>query len=232
MKTSSLINSHNRGQNGFGTTEKIVTLFGSSQENPYLVYLYWFDSELTEKNPVSWEIVFLGGDCCWNNQWQLFNITTLWGANCSWGKGESAWKPKRKIVCVCVHTQPCPTLCDTMDYSLPDSSVCRTFQARILEWVAISFGDTMFTGASKSSDMTLGIQRATGMYRNTYTQKDLRRHSYFTSGWPTWKWMPRQSCKPLAGWSTEDMPNIQSRQPFNRGYEAYWLKYFKGISNH
>ena len=34
-------------------------------------------------------------------------------------------------------TQLCPTLCDPMDCSLPDSSVHGTLQARILEWVAI-----------------------------------------------------------------------------------------------
>ena len=36
-------------------------------------------------------------------------------------------------------TQSCPTLCDPMDCSPPGSSVHGTFQARILEWVAISF---------------------------------------------------------------------------------------------
>ena len=35
--------------------------------------------------------------------------------------------------------QLCPILFDTMDYSLPGSSVNRILQARILEWVAISF---------------------------------------------------------------------------------------------
>ena len=33
--------------------------------------------------------------------------------------------------------QSCPTLCNTMDYSLPGSSVHGILQARILEWVAI-----------------------------------------------------------------------------------------------
>ena len=42
------------------------------------------------------------------------------------------------------HTQLCPTLCDPMDYSPPGSSVHGTFQARILEWVAISFSRTLF----------------------------------------------------------------------------------------
>ena len=36
-------------------------------------------------------------------------------------------------------TQSCPTLCDPMDCSPPGSSVCGILQARILEWVAISF---------------------------------------------------------------------------------------------
>ena len=36
-------------------------------------------------------------------------------------------------------TQSCPTLCDPMDCSPPGSSVHRILQARIVEWVAISF---------------------------------------------------------------------------------------------
>ena len=44
------------------------------------------------------------------------------------------------MLCVCVLvTQSCLTLCDPMDYSLPGSSVHEILQARILEWVAISF---------------------------------------------------------------------------------------------
>ena len=42
--------------------------------------------------------------------------------------------------CVCAKLlQLCPTLCDPVDHSLPGSSVYRILQARILEWVAISF---------------------------------------------------------------------------------------------
>ena len=40
-------------------------------------------------------------------------------------------------VCVCVRVCLCPTLCNHMDWSLPDSSVPGILQARIL-WVAIS----------------------------------------------------------------------------------------------
>ena len=43
---------------------------------------------------------------------------------------------------VCYHSvvaQSCPTLCNPMDCSLPGSSIHGIHQARILEWVVISF---------------------------------------------------------------------------------------------
>ena len=44
------------------------------------------------------------------------------------------------ILCVYVWVvQSCQTLCDPTDYSSPDSSVHGILQARILEWVAVSF---------------------------------------------------------------------------------------------
>ena len=42
-----------------------------------------------------------------------------------------------KFSCVCA--QSCPTTCDSKDYSPPGSFIHLTSQARILEWVAISF---------------------------------------------------------------------------------------------
>ena len=41
-------------------------------------------------------------------------------------------------VYMCLVTQSCPTLCRLMGCSLPDSSFHGIFQARIIEWVAIS----------------------------------------------------------------------------------------------
>ena len=38
-----------------------------------------------------------------------------------------------------VHAQLCLILCNPMNYSLPGSSIHEIFQARVLEWVAISF---------------------------------------------------------------------------------------------
>ena len=53
-------------------------------------------------------------------------------------------------VCVCLVTQSCPILWDPMDCSLPGSSVQGISQARILEWVAISF----FRGCTRPRDGT------------------------------------------------------------------------------
>ena len=46
--------------------------------------------------------------------------------------------------------QSCPTLCDPTDCSLPSSSSYGIFQARVLEWVAISFS----RGSSRPRDRT------------------------------------------------------------------------------
>ena len=48
--------------------------------------------------------------------------------------------------------QACPTLCGPMDCRLPGSSVHGIFQARILEWGAISSS----RGSSQPRDRTLG----------------------------------------------------------------------------
>ena len=49
-------------------------------------------------------------------------------------------------MCVRVRAQTCPTLGDPMDCSLPGSSARGIFQAKILEWVSISYsrGDSRF----------------------------------------------------------------------------------------
>ena len=43
-----------------------------------------------------------------------------------------------------IGSQSCLTLCDPMDCSLPGSSVHGILQARILEWVTISFSKRIF----------------------------------------------------------------------------------------
>ena len=49
-------------------------------------------------------------------------------------------------------TQLCLTLRDSMDCSLPGSSVHGIFQARVLEWVAIAFSN----GPTKGHLLTTG----------------------------------------------------------------------------
>ena len=52
--------------------------------------------------------------------------------------------------CCCLVTESCLTLCDPMDCCLPGSSICGISQARILEWVTISFSRR----SSQSRDQT------------------------------------------------------------------------------
>ena len=58
----------------------------------------------------------------------LTNYLSLWASHVSAGNNS-----------VSEVAQLCPTLCGHVDYSLPGFSVHGIFQARILEWVAISF---------------------------------------------------------------------------------------------
>ena len=52
--------------------------------------------------------------------------------------------------CVCMCVQSCPILCEPMDYCPQSSSVHGILQARILEWIAISFS----RGSSQARDRT------------------------------------------------------------------------------
>ena len=63
----------------------------------------------------------------------------MWPWNCSYSFGTSNTKVWQKNEKVKVKVKSRLTLCDLMDYSPPGSSVHGIFQARILEWVAISF---------------------------------------------------------------------------------------------
>ena len=68
-----------------------------------------------------------------------------------------------------VVTQSCPTLCDPMDYSPPGSTVHEIFQARILEWVAISFS----RGSSQPRDWTQVSCTAGRFFTDGATRKAL-----------------------------------------------------------
>ena len=67
----------------------------------------------------------------------------------SWRKGRHEFHPMgMRLDPVCVGAQSCLTLCNPMDCSAPGLSTHGIFQARILEWVAISFS----RGQSRSRD--------------------------------------------------------------------------------
>ena len=66
----------------------------------------------------------------------------------TWIKGLT--KIKNHLVKESEVAQSCPTLCDSMDCSLPGFSFHGIFQARVPEWVAISFP----RGSSQPRDRT------------------------------------------------------------------------------
>ena len=49
------------------------------------------------------------------------------------------WRYDLTAVAAATSLQSCPTLCNPIDGSIPGSSILVILQARILEWVAISF---------------------------------------------------------------------------------------------
>ena len=68
-----------------------------------------------------------------------------------------------------VFTQSRPTLCDPMDCRPPGSSVHGTLQARILEWVAISFS----RGSSRARDQTRLSRTADRLFTHWVTRETI-----------------------------------------------------------
>ena len=64
-------------------------------------------------------------------------------------------------------TQSCLTLCDLMDCSLPSSSIHGIFQARVPEWVAISFS----RGSSRLRDQTR-VSRIAGRWVTIWATRE------------------------------------------------------------
>ena len=78
----------------------------------------------------------------WINNIRNQNLGTSY-AHCYCG---IKWKTQ-KYLCVCVHTHLYLTLPDSMDCSLPNSSVRRIFSVEILEWVpTFSSGGSFWPG--------------------------------------------------------------------------------------
>ena len=100
--------------------------------------------------------------------WSLLKVVTIWQEKEDLRKSnhktfiQKKWQQKvsKKVVikllssthcCYCLVAKSCLTLCHPVECSLPGSSAHRILQARILEWVAISF----FRGSSWPRNQTL-----------------------------------------------------------------------------
>ena len=107
--------------------------------------------------------------------------------------------------------QSCPTLCDPMDCSLSGSSVHGIFQARVLEWIAISF--------SRGSFQPRG-----------WTQISCIAGRRFTI-WATREWHnaaslpPKKSSFHLSPYNWSPLPFCSSPNPFPSGkhYSVLWI---------
>jgi len=90
-----------------------------------------------------------------------------------------------------MHAQSCLTLCDPMDHILPDSSVHGIFQARTLEWVALSHSK----GSSWPRDWT-HVSQVSCIGRWTFTTgatweasiKQKLHKTSLTILWKLWSW--------------------------------------------
>ena len=69
----------------------------------------------------------------WQNQYNIVKFKKKTGVGCHFFLQCMKVKSEREVAL------SCPTLSDHVDYSLPGSSVHGCFQARVLEWVTITF---------------------------------------------------------------------------------------------
>ena len=92
-----------------------------------------------------------------------------------------------KQLCVCSVTQSCLSLCELMDCSPPASSTYEIFQARILEWVAISIpGDLSDLGIEPTSPVSPAL--AGGFFTTEPPRKPYRKE------------LPGPKCRSCWGW--------------------------------
>ena len=90
----------------------------------------WFLCQIFSSRVTPAALLF-GSRCCQHHSPSLLEALPKW----FWYQFES----QALVLSASEVAQPCPTLCDPMDSSLPGSSVHGIFQARVLEWGAIAF---------------------------------------------------------------------------------------------
>ena len=92
-------------------------------------------------------------------------------------------------ICCCWVAQPCPTLCNPMECSLSASSVHGISQARMLEWLAISFSRE----SSPTQGSNLHLLHCTWILYCWATREALLNvvSFFYKSVLPTELWIPR-----------------------------------------
>ena len=89
----------------------------------------------------------------------------------------------------CLVSKSCLTLCNPMDYSLSDFSVHGISQARILEWVAISFSRGSFQLRNRT-----GVSCIAGRFFTDWAIREAQSHSVVShSLWPRGLYSPWNS---------------------------------------
>ena len=109
-------------------------------------------------------------------------------------------------VCESEVAQSCPTLCDPTDCSPPSSFTYGILQARILEWVAISF----FRGSSQPRDRTQ-VSRIAGRRFNLWVTREA--HMYVIHLYPFIYWWPFRLL-PCPGYANSAAMNIGAHVSF------------------
>ena len=97
----------------------------------------WFSPWVRKINPLEKEMVTHSSILAWEILWTETGGLQSMGSQRV--RQNLVTKQPTTTTYTCVCAQECRTLWNTMDYNPPVSSVQRISQARILEWVAISY---------------------------------------------------------------------------------------------
>ena len=116
----------------------------------------------------------------------------------------------------CILTQSCLTVCDPMDHSPPGSSFYGIFQARILEWVAISFSRWFFPPRN-----LIQVSCITGKFFTKWAMRKSQILEWIPMPSSRGSFQPRDrtqvSCivgRFITSWATREVQN-HLRSPFN-----------------
>ena len=111
-------------------------------------------------SPTQWTWVWASSGSWWwtgkNGVLQSMGFQRVghdWATELNWTHLELSWEESRSVAVVVADSLSHVRLCDSMDCSPPGSSVHGIFQARILEWIAISFSRESY----QTQELNLGL---------------------------------------------------------------------------